>query len=114
MIPCNAAEGINPISPPWTVMNCPLFVQRTNQTRAGALQGLLSFSMLMKKSSCLSLQKKKKKSLLRGKKNKKGGSLKARTTPEKRGEKHKELKASLSRTLARNSPWKSFPSITEC
>lgn len=56
----------------------------------------------------------KKKSLLREKKNKKRGSLKARTTPEKRGEKHKELKASLSRTLARNSPWKSFPSITEC
>lgn len=70
MIPCNAAEGINQISPPWTVMNCPLFVQRTNQTRAGALQVLLSFSMLMKKSSCLSLQKKKK-SLLRGKKIKK-------------------------------------------
>lgn len=51
-------------------MNCPLFVQRTNQTRAGALQGLLSFSMLMKKSSCLSLQKEKKKSLLRKKKKK--------------------------------------------
>lgn len=50
-------------------MNCPLFAQRTNQTRAGALQVLLSFSMLMKKSSCLSPQKKKKKSLLRKKKN---------------------------------------------
>lgn len=56
----------------------------------------------------------KKKSLLRGKKIKKEGGLKARATPERGGKKHQEHKAIPSRTLARNSPWKSFPFITEC
>lgn len=51
-------------------MNCPLFVQRTNQTRAGALQGLLSFFHAHEKVIMFISAEGKKKNLSLGKKKK--------------------------------------------
>lgn len=93
-------------------MNCPLFVQRTNQTRAGALQGLLSFSMLMKKSSCLSLQKEKKKiSLGKKKKFKKKEAWRQEPhgTPEERGTGTKSTKPSPAEPQPETAPGNPFP-----
>lgn len=63
----------------------------------------------------ISAEEKKKRNLFLGKKKNFKRGLKARATWHSRGEgqRHQEHKAIPSRTLARNSPWKSFPFITE-